>query len=320
MGRAAATLVEVLVAIFIMGIGLLTLLTLFPLGALTMSQAIQDDWAGQAAANARALANARGYHHDPFVDGRTDGLDLFADPGHGLPPADPDGPSYPVFVDPFGYYLGWGTVGNMPGGIPRRSVGHLETIGDPWQKYQMALRSFVLQDDMKFHNSRGHAGLPCPPDGLVERYGQFSWAYLLRRPRTADTAVVDMTVIVYSGRSLQLPLGESAYQRVSFDPSTTLVQVDYAGRERPDIRKGSWVLDATLTTTAARSVALNQPGLSSPPDPHGFFYRVIGVSDVAPNVVALELDTKPFKATGPDGVLIVLDNVIEVFDKGTGWQ
>ncbi len=314
MRRPAATLVEVLVALFLMGLGLLTLLTLFPLGALTMAQAIQDNWAAQAAANARALANARAFHRDPFVDGSAYGLDLFADPGNGLPPADPEGPSYPVFVDPFGYYLGWGTVGNVHGGIPRRSVAHLETLDDPWQKYQLTLRSFVLQDDMKFHQSRQNAGLPCPPDGLVERYGQFSWAYLLRRPRTAEESVVDMEVVVYSGRNLQLPLGESVYWGVSFDPSTTLVQVDYSGGEKPDVRKGGWVLDATLTAIGANS------GTPGKPDPHGFFYRVVGVSDVSPTVVALELQNKPRKATGPEGVLIVLDNVIEVFDKGTGWK
>ena len=314
MRREAATLVEVLVAIFLMGLGLLTLLTLFPLGALTMSQAIQDNWAAHAAANARALANARAFHHDPFVDGRSDGMDLFADPGNGLPPADPDGPSYPVFVDPFGYYLGWGTVGNMPGGIPRRSVAHLETLDDPWQKYQLALRSFVLQDDMKFHNNRQNAGLPCRPDGLVERYGQFSWAYLLRRPRTCEESVVDMQVVVYSGRNLQLPLGEAVYQGVKFNPHTTLVRVDYSGREKPDIRKGSWILDATLTSVPTHS------GTPAMPDPHGFFYRVVGVSDISPTVVALELQEKPRKATRAEGVLIVLDNVIEVFDKGTGWK
>jgi prepilin-type N-terminal cleavage/methylation domain-containing protein len=37
------TLVEVLVAIMLAGIGLLALLTLFPLGALSMAQAIKDD-------------------------------------------------------------------------------------------------------------------------------------------------------------------------------------------------------------------------------------------------------------------------------------
>ena len=39
--RRGATLLEVLVAIFVMGIGMLALLALFPLGVLTMRQAIQ---------------------------------------------------------------------------------------------------------------------------------------------------------------------------------------------------------------------------------------------------------------------------------------
>jgi len=56
--RPGITLLEVLVAIFIMGIGLLALLTLFPLGALEMAQAIQDDRAGKAAADAVALSEA----------------------------------------------------------------------------------------------------------------------------------------------------------------------------------------------------------------------------------------------------------------------
>src|SRR5262245_12543666 len=54
--RNATTLVEVLVAIFIMGVGLLAILALFPLGALQMAQALKDDRAAQAAGNATALA------------------------------------------------------------------------------------------------------------------------------------------------------------------------------------------------------------------------------------------------------------------------
>src|SRR5687767_14193572 len=51
--RRGATLIEVLVAIFIMAIGLLALLTLFPIGALRMAQSIQDERTGAAAMNAR---------------------------------------------------------------------------------------------------------------------------------------------------------------------------------------------------------------------------------------------------------------------------
>jgi hypothetical protein len=51
-------LIEVLVAIFVMGVGLLALLTLFPLGALEMAQAIKDDRTATVAANAAALGVA----------------------------------------------------------------------------------------------------------------------------------------------------------------------------------------------------------------------------------------------------------------------
>lgn len=56
--RAGVTLLEVLAAIFIMGIGLLALLTLFPLGAVNMAQSIKDDRAGHVKDRAVALSQA----------------------------------------------------------------------------------------------------------------------------------------------------------------------------------------------------------------------------------------------------------------------
>ena len=56
--QAGVGLTEVLAAIFVMGIGLLALLTLFPLGALQMAQAIKDDRTGAVAARATALGAA----------------------------------------------------------------------------------------------------------------------------------------------------------------------------------------------------------------------------------------------------------------------
>jgi hypothetical protein len=51
-------LTEVLAAILIMGIGLLALLTLFPLGALEMAEAIKDDRTAAVAARATAFGAA----------------------------------------------------------------------------------------------------------------------------------------------------------------------------------------------------------------------------------------------------------------------
>src|SRR5437879_6957238 len=65
--RTGATLTEVLVAIFVMAIGLLALLTLFPLGALSMAQAIKDNRTAHSGRNAFAIAEALNIHNDPLV-------------------------------------------------------------------------------------------------------------------------------------------------------------------------------------------------------------------------------------------------------------
>src|SRR5262245_49799153 len=54
--RNGITLTEVLVAIFIMALGLMALLTLFPLGALRMFQAVKDDRTKFTADSAHVLA------------------------------------------------------------------------------------------------------------------------------------------------------------------------------------------------------------------------------------------------------------------------
>ena len=54
--RAGITLLEVLAAIFVMGVGLLALLVLFPLGALSMAQAIKDDRAASVANDAESFS------------------------------------------------------------------------------------------------------------------------------------------------------------------------------------------------------------------------------------------------------------------------
>jgi prepilin-type N-terminal cleavage/methylation domain-containing protein len=75
--RPGVTLLEVLVAIFIMAIGLLALLTLFPLGAMRMAQALKDDRAAQTAVSADGFLRAhwRGSVIAPLTDNTPTGLD-----------------------------------------------------------------------------------------------------------------------------------------------------------------------------------------------------------------------------------------------------
>jgi hypothetical protein len=177
-------------------------------------------------------------------------------------------------------------------------------------------------------------GLAAMPGGTVQREGRYSWAYLVRRPRFSVPSVVDVSVVVYSGRS-PVFLGENAYGGpvnannpnglVEFGTGNNIVVINWnpaAGQQKPTIRNGSWVLDATM----GRRIKAGANDFFDP-DPYGFFYRVVSVTeDPNANQMILELqtpirsNTKVSQATSHLGVLVVLDNVVEVFEKGAGWQ
>jgi hypothetical protein len=398
--RPATTLTEVLVAIFVMAIGLMALLTLFPLGALSMWQAIKDDRTAHGGRNAASIAAMFNIHNDPYLYpagtvtvgavGPYNYTDAFVNPypfqqvgtvGPGMPPqTDPTKPSYPVYVDPYAFYflssqaiipnltvpsaipfspMVGQTVGNVgtvpqatapgivPGtGIPRRSPSFVPTS-------QAAIRWFTLLDDINnFQDTALPALAPSAPAFLfpppinttgqnviptIQRENRYSSAYMLRRPKSGDPTVVDMSIVIYSGRSLSV-LGESAFTLgvdpatfavtptgVRFDPSLNYVDVAFPAGQAPSIRRGSWILDATVVV----------PPPNFQPDPHGFFYRVVEVTDLTVGTpgfaaIRLELQTTPKAASYyipapgspavPYGVLIVMDNVAEVFDKGQGWK
>src|SRR5438045_2475931 len=91
--RPGITLLEVLTAIFIMGIGMLAVLTLFPAGALSMAKAIRDDRAATIAGNSAALAASVDLANDPAV------VAAVASNTSIVPLMDINGQSNPVFVD-----------------------------------------------------------------------------------------------------------------------------------------------------------------------------------------------------------------------------
>ncbi len=329
--RTATTLIEVLVAIFVMAIGLLALLTLFPLGALSMAQAIKDDRTAQAAASAEAIALVRGFRNDPrlFIAG-----DQFVNPSPPgttpgqVPAALADGPSYPIYIDPIGTqsfvspFNSW--VGGRAPGIPRFTVNFLASPPlAPTVARQQTLQWFTLLDDITFY-PQGVAGgqnlrvagaeiVPAAGQSLVVlREGRYSWAYLVRRPRSSVPSVVELTIVVYSQRPLNVtsslvPSGETTYA-AQVIPNTTnaITLTPIPGQEKPVVRKGDWILDASISPNQAQ-ILLHGPV-------HGYFYRVVDVTDVAGGV-ALELQTN-LKADV--NRVVVMEGVVEVFEKGPG--
>jgi hypothetical protein len=384
--RSGISLIEVLIAIFVLALGLLSVLTLFPLGAVEMAQAIKDDRCAQANNNASTLirnywrqqlavpANQR----EPF-NWATPNAMMNVDAGDwngGLinavvrannNPANPPGtiitppiptvtyvsslPSYPVYIDPVGYVNpnntpaqtywvgGANPITGQFDSIPRRI---LKSIVLAPQGANAALNArFVQMDDMAFGkdgtavDGTGNvtAGQsfpnPLPPGSYVQRDGRYTWAYMLRRGQTNLPDLAELTVIVYSGRSIDAPLSEYRFNYAVFTAGSTDVKVYYTGA-RPKIRRNMWILDGTLT----RPTGLPQPN-AFVPEPHGYFYRVINVNEDLPSDIAgqqmitLELQypaqTPPQGTAGnatifngqPYGVCTLLEHVAEVFERRT---
>ncbi len=340
--RSAATLVEVLVAIFVMAIGLTTLLVLFPLGLLSMAQAIKDDRCGHAAANAIAFEkmfapfNLQGLRQgSPYWDATAG---FFKDPTKnttwpgdtspsGLPVLPPTGftsyPGYPVYLDPVGINLTYGaSVGRMLGnttvvpGIQRVDLDAASALREnsAWRNVW-----FGLLDDIEFDNN----GLPTPgsqaPSGNspIAREDRYTWAYMLHvGDISVPSPAVDLTIVVYSGRP-QLS-AETTYQ-ANWHPGagpgggSNVVTLTWGTQQKPAIRKGGWILDATVVA----------PSAPTTPTPNGYFYRVVNVNDGAsgPNTTDLELQTArrgPTMGSASDqglGFVVVMDGVVEVFER-----
>src|SRR5262245_56739736 len=99
--RHGVTLMEVLVAITIAGVGLLALMTLFPLAAFEMSTSVLKDRAGHNKHNFAAIANLFGVRQDPTIQL------AMTNPAPGTLPQISAGPSYAVYVDPIGWNVNY---------------------------------------------------------------------------------------------------------------------------------------------------------------------------------------------------------------------
>lgn len=179
------------------------------------------------------------------------------------------------------------------------------------------LRTCFLSDDADFS-----------PDGLMFvsiRVPQYSCAWLLRRDRNSSRKDVNVTVVVYHRRSIESASDESTYwaspsltrlpdQSVNYGSSLKLHYL--ATEPRPAIRRGGWILDATITPSFTQ----------------GYYYRVTDVGEPQASAtvagemeldVQLESPMRPGLET-PEAAasftksrkIIIQDRLLEVFDKG----
>jgi hypothetical protein len=339
--RKATTLVEVLVAIFIMGIGLMAVLAMFPLGALTMARAIKDDRVGHAVANARAMASAENARFNGSLRSTTfdpqgwyfDNPQADVDPvavGRVFLDAPPDGPSYPVYADTVGYLTyttgvnrDWvaavdpTTFASSVSAIRRRPLSFANSVANV-QKW------CTLLDDISFASN----GTPALDSGAVDRKPTYSWAYMMRRPKAGIRSAVDVTVVVYNQRSLnfafRLGAKEQAYSCQVSATQPNLVTLTWgAGQIMPQVQEGGWILDATPQVVVVGKNNKYLPGNAA-------FYRVVSISDVTTVGVNQQVDIelaqplrgwpRPAGQLPANPTIVVLNGVAEVIESGDSWR
>jgi hypothetical protein len=355
------TLTEVLMAIFVMAIGLLSVMALFPLGSASMARAIKDDRLGHAAANAKAIGIARNVRFDPNLQYATTNGQVkwyFDNPDptdtQGGNDAKPDGPSYPVFVDPVGalsYSTGFNNwIAGNNNTASGNNLGVVRVLPSFAKNTTDMLKWCTLLDDITF----GIDGKPLIARGntFFERGGNYSWAWMLQRPKSGNASVVNMTAVVYSQRALSgaglLSGKEVAYPgsqcyggdlptvsnpTATYDPSpppgtTTALLYIPPGTPLPQISQGSWVLDVSSNKALPFKNAQHPPDIVT-------FHRVVSVGDPMntaylqgnmPPGIALPIEVaQPWRQiapglTGNPRTIITMDGVAEVIDCGTGWN
>lgn len=293
--RPAVTLIEVLIAMFIMAIGMLALLVLFPLGAVSMGQALKDDRCASTAAMAENIAitmptsaGIPGIRNDSNVTGS------FV------------APAFLVYVDPYGVIQNVGPLSSAPGvSIPRVSpvfVGGSTQLADRW---------FSLPDDIGFAANGGADTITT--GGIVDRGRRYSYAYLLRNlgpslaPNAPATSLplnqIQMYVVVYSGRgvnTLSTQSGEWPYSATG-TAGTNSLTISAVGTK---LKRGGWILDTTPPATATAPV------------PTGYFYRVANFAE-SNGATSVDLESNLMENVTQ---IVFMENVAEVFDKGTSWQ
>ena len=344
--RRGLSITEVLIGIFLMAIGMISLLALFPIGILRMADSIRSNRVAAAAGNAQSLLELhrlRDTVNNPWIEVAIQNI-----PGLYVPGPTPGSGAYlfeedptatmPVYIDPIGAHLWFNpatqsadpvAAGHPVGatvnlGIPRAFTSRCP----PGTHRSLLYRWHTLEDEMTFLAS----GVPTanPLADPVERQRRISWAYLWRRPVWQDRAVADVSVVVYSGRQiagLPRPGGSAQVEIRSGGPAGAFAGTPWNGRcfiagsrlaavawgspgNAQALRPGYWVLDATV-------LRIPQANGGARWLTNGFFYRVVNVLSEpdAQGQQLIELD-RPARADGYVAVFPLA--VVDVIEKSDG--
>ncbi len=323
--RPGVTLLEVLLAIFILAIGMVSILACFPIASLNMVRAVRDQRSAQVTVNANTLLHQwwkeSWYTPDglimpeEIVSGQEPTIELL-DTEHlsgnnfNILRVD-SGPSHPVMIDP----LGIASYGPTVGGFIERA--HLNkgypTFG---ANRRNQLRMTTLPDDMSFDRSANAANSA----GQFDRGYRYSCAWVLQREHNSNPYDVRKFTLTFDNRPIDLPDGDQVYiknptfnqLRLNDPNSLTIISNTNA---LPRTRKAGWVMVAYHATYPLGAANFK------PPRWVVSFHRTISQDDALVgglNERTVGLEQAVSTPTSFDDVRVVIfEKLIEVFDGGT---
>lgn len=279
--RPGLSLTEVLVALFLVAIGVIGVLTMFPVGAVQMGLALKDQRCAEAATQADAYM--RWYWKSFIVEDparAANESELWGGFGTGSP----NNPSDPVVVDPMGRAAGRGSpiAGTT---IDRARLMRL-TNND------QVLRTCTLLDGFTYDQ----AGVPSQASGSIERENRYNWMWVLQRPKQRQRFTANMTIVVYDKR---VHLFDQSMIEVSRTATINDGQTSVTlGSAIPALQRGGWLMDAS--TAGGTQLA--------------DFYRVASVDGTS---VELATPARPPLGGGTRGTgrVVFFPGVAEVFER-----
>lgn len=322
--RPGLTMTELLIAIFIVAIGLAGVMSMVPFGAKQMSDALVADRTTSHANTIDGLV--RGYWKEKVVDNPNStepfwkALDNAADmgghpSGATMPVLDPGSsePSYPVVLDPMGV-VGRGNpndkwIGDVqdvmgsPGTItrvPRRAMSISSS------NKQLELRMWSQADGFTWDDSFDGA---IPKTGAEMRELRYNALAVIQRPINRDRNSATLKIVVFSNRRhLFFPPGsEAVINGVAFNPGRTDIQLP-VNTITTDVKKGMWIMDATV----------DQPPTVTPLIRHANFYRIVSATqDATGSNWDIELHTpvrRPFGGGAYNATVVLMPGVAAVFE------
>jgi prepilin-type N-terminal cleavage/methylation domain-containing protein len=319
--RPGVTLIEVLIATFILSIGMLAIMALFPIGAVSMARAINQTraadhgansdatfriywkgaWTDQNGGGVRSSSNeayaASGFTEDmiPLLDRRRAANGTINPTVSDIPPNSSQ-PSNPILVDPIGWrtqagvsqvYVAGQTPPAAPTGppplLPFMPARTSLSVCAADASPRTTVRLTTLLDDMTFDRGGEPASYAT---GQLERGGRYNTAWLIQRPRNNVPQEVRVRVLVFAGRSpTDTPSSETLYPASA---SGYVNGVDPKPNSVSMYLNGQAKPNIRKGSWVAFSTTANPPGGT----PYSIFdfYRISGINDDNPNVLVVEFE------------------------------